>query len=91
VQEFTRRQSDQSSRGIGWDTKTSDRSFSGHLTSRRTFLHTGFTGTSVVVDPEQKTIVVLLTNRVHPTRDNMKIANVRVNVHDAVFGAIQGN
>jgi CubicO group peptidase (beta-lactamase class C family) len=83
------RQSDQSSRGIGWDTKASDRSFSGHLTSRNTFLHTGFTGTSVVVDPEKKMVVVLLTNRVYPTRDNMKIANVRVKVHDAIFGAIQ--
>jgi CubicO group peptidase (beta-lactamase class C family) len=91
VREFTTRQSERSSRGIGWDTKASDRSFSGHFTSRSTFLHTGFTGTSVVVDPEKNLIVVLLTNRVHPTRNNMKIGNVRVNVHDAILGAIRGD
>ncbi|OGU63214.1 MAG: hypothetical protein A3C56_05330 [Ignavibacteria bacterium RIFCSPHIGHO2_02_FULL_56_12] len=89
VRRFTTRQSERSSRGIGWDTKSSDRSFSGRKTSMKTFLHTGFTGTSVVADPENGMIVILLTNRVYPTRDTNKIARVRPAVHEAVYGAIK--
>ena len=85
VKQFTTRQSEKSSRGIGWDTKSSDRSFSGKFTSMKTYLHTGFTGTSVVVDPEKNLIVVFLTNRVHPTRANLKIADVRPKVHNAIL------
>ena len=89
VQQFTTRQSDQSSRAIGWDMRSEGRSFSGKHTSMKTFLHTGFTGTSVVCDPEKNTIVILLTNRVHPTRNTSKIFSVRPAVHDAVFEALQ--
>jgi beta-glucosidase-like glycosyl hydrolase/CubicO group peptidase (beta-lactamase class C family) len=89
VRQFTTRQSDQSSRGIGWDTKFGDRSFSGRYTSQRTFLHTGFTGTSVVGDPESGVAVILLTNRVYPTRANNKLAQVRPQVHNAIFEAIK--
>jgi CubicO group peptidase (beta-lactamase class C family) len=88
VRRFTTRQSDQGSRGIGWDTKSSDRSFSGRWTSLKTFLHTGFTGTSVVADPESGMLIVLLTNRVHPTRANVKISQVRPKVHEAVYEAL---
>ncbi|MBI5463460.1 MAG: serine hydrolase [Ignavibacteriales bacterium] len=88
IKRFTTRQSEKSSRGIGWDTKSSERSFSGTLTSAKTFLHTGFTGTSVVVDPEKNLIIVFLTNRVHPTRASGKIADVRPKVHDAILRAI---
>ncbi len=89
IKQFTARQSEKSSRGIGWDTKTSDGSFSGKYTSEKTFLHTGFTGTSVVVDPEKKIIVVFLTNRVYPTRANSKLFRVRPAVHNAVYGAMK--
>lgn len=89
VKKFIQRQSEQSSRGIGWDTKTSQRSFSGTLTSMKTFLHTGFTGTSVVADPEKNLIIILLTNRVYPTRDNTKIFGARPKVHDAVIRALK--
>jgi beta-glucosidase-like glycosyl hydrolase/CubicO group peptidase (beta-lactamase class C family) len=89
VKQFTARQSEKSSRGIGWDTKSSDRSFSGRFTSMKTYLHTGFTGTSVVVDPEKNLIIVFLTNRVYPTRSNLKIADVRPKVHDAILQALQ--
>ena len=88
VRQFTTRQSEKSSRAIGWDTKTSDRSFSGRLTSMSTYLHTGFTGTSVVVDPERNLIIIFLTNRVHPTRSNTRIFDVRPKVHEAVVEAI---
>ncbi len=89
VERFTTRQADGSSRGIGWDTKSSEHSFSGTLTSMKTFLHTGFTGTSVVVDPVKRLIVVFLTNRVYPTRENMKIGRVRPAVHNAILSAIE--
>jgi beta-glucosidase-like glycosyl hydrolase/CubicO group peptidase (beta-lactamase class C family) len=85
---FIAQQSDKSSRGIGWDTRSSGRSFSGQFTSERTFLHTGFTGTSVVADPEQKIIVILLTNRVYPTRNNNKLSRVRPAVHEAIYRAL---
>lgn len=82
------KQQGESSRAIGWDTRSTGRSFSGQFTSARTFLHTGFTGTSVVVDPEKNVIVVFLTNRVCPTRNNGKLGRVRPAVHDAVFRSI---
>jgi beta-N-acetylhexosaminidase len=89
IARFITQQDPRSSRGIGWDTRSSGRSFSGRFTSARTFLHTGFTGTSVVADPEKNTIVIFLTNRVYPTRNNSQLARVRPAVHDAVFGAIR--
>jgi len=54
-------------RGLGWELNT--QYYMGQLASPSTFGHTGFTGTSVVVDPRRQLIVVLLTNRVHPTAD----------------------
>lgn len=86
---FTTRQSTKSSRGIGWDTKVSPRSFAGRYISEKAFLHTGFTGTSVVVDPTRDLIVVFLTNRVHPTRANQKLNAVRPAVHDAIVNALR--
>ena len=88
VHAFTAQQSERSTRAIGWDTKGKERSFSGALTSPKTFLHTGFTGTSVVCDPEKNIIIVFLTNRVNPTRANLKIAAARPSVHDAILRAI---
>jgi beta-glucosidase-like glycosyl hydrolase/CubicO group peptidase (beta-lactamase class C family) len=88
IRQFTTRQSPKSSRGIGWDTKASPRSFAGRLISEKAFIHTGFTGTSVVVDPTRNLIVVFLTNRVHPTRNNQKINSVRPQVHEAVVKAL---
>ncbi len=88
VRTFTARRPGGSSRAIGWDMKSSGKSFSGSFTSQRTFLHTGFTGTSVVCDPESNVIVLLLTNRVYPSRTSSRIFQVRPQVHDAVFGAL---
>ncbi len=53
-------------RGLGWDVNTSFSSNRGDLFPVGTFGHTGFTGTSVWLDPATETFVVLLTNRVHP-------------------------
>jgi CubicO group peptidase (beta-lactamase class C family) len=57
----------------------------GTLMSPRAFGHTGFTGTSLWIDPENDVYVVLLTNRVHPSRSNDAIKRVRRAVHDAVM------
>ncbi|HUL76637.1 MAG TPA: serine hydrolase, partial [Vicinamibacteria bacterium] len=60
----------------------------GSLLSVRSFGHTGFTGTSMWMDPERGLAVVLLTNRVHPTRQNDQIRGVRAQVADAVVRAL---
>jgi beta-N-acetylhexosaminidase len=72
-----------SSRALGWDTP-SENSSAGTLFGPRSFGHTGFTGTSVWMDPDRNLFVILLTNRVHPTRDNNAIREVRRAVADAV-------
>ncbi len=76
-----------SSRALGWDTP-SHPSSAGTYFSARSFGHTGFTGTSLWIDPDLELIVVLLTNRVHPTRDNIAIRKLRPAIHDAVVLAI---
>jgi CubicO group peptidase (beta-lactamase class C family) len=73
-----------SSRALGWDTMLPTSSC-GTRMSPRAFGHTGFTGTSLWVDPDAGVYVVLLTNRVHPTADNQAIGRVRRTVHDAVM------
>jgi CubicO group peptidase (beta-lactamase class C family) len=50
--------------------------------------HTGFTGTSLWIDPENDIYVVLLTNRVHPSRANEKILAVRPTFHDLVMASV---
>jgi beta-N-acetylhexosaminidase len=74
-------------RTLGWAVPTENGS-SGHYFSAHSFGHTGFTGTSIWIDPDRQLFVVLLTNRVHPTRENTKIQKVRVELHDAVAQAL---
>lgn len=81
VDRITRRQSPSSSRALGWDTP-SGRSSAGDWFSSRSFGHTGYTGTSIWIDPTLDLGVVLLTNRVNPTRDNAKHVPLRRRVHD---------
>jgi CubicO group peptidase (beta-lactamase class C family) len=71
-----------SSRALGWDTMLTTSSC-GTCMSNRAIGHTGFTGTSLWLDPERDFYAVLLTNRVHPTRDNNAIQAVRRDFHDA--------
>jgi serine-type D-Ala-D-Ala carboxypeptidase len=72
-----------SNRALGWE-KPTGRNSAGHLMSSRAFGHTGFTGTSFWVDPSRDLFVILLSNRVNPTRANQKIGAVRVALADAV-------
>jgi CubicO group peptidase (beta-lactamase class C family) len=62
----------------------------GRRLSARAIGHTGFTGTSLWIDPEQDLYVVLLTNRVHPTRENAGLQRIRPAVHDAIVDAVVG-
>ncbi len=69
----------------GFDGKSTAGSSAGELAGPRTFGHLGFTGTSLWIDPDAGTLVVLLTNRVHPTRDSVRIRAARPPAHDALF------
>jgi len=91
VTEFTRRQSvvPGSTRALGWDTPSdSGYSSAGTKLSRHAFGHTGFTGTSIWLDPERELFIILLTNRVNPTRANSAILHVRSEVADLVVDAL---
>ena len=83
VARWTARQRVDASRALGWDTP-SPQSSAGRFFSARSFGHTGFTGTSIWADPERELFVVLLTNRVNPTRDNQKIGPLRRAVADII-------
>jgi beta-N-acetylhexosaminidase len=88
LSEFTAPQSlAKDMRTLGWVVPTEGGS-SGHYFSAHSYGHTGFTGTTIWIDPDRQLFVVLLTNRVNPTRENMKIAQVRPAVHDAVMKAL---
>ncbi len=90
VQRFTRRYEGlPGSRALAWDTMLPTSSC-GPAMSPRAFGHTGFTGTSVWIDPEAGVYIVLLTNRVFPDRDSTGIQEVRVALHTAVMHALRG-
>ncbi len=87
VARWTARQGPESTRALGWDT-ASPRGSAGRFFSARSFGHTGFTGTSIWLDPERGVYVILLTNRVNPTRETTGIAPLRSAVADAVQQSI---
>ncbi|HEX8394538.1 MAG TPA: serine hydrolase [Longimicrobium sp.] len=75
------------SRSLGWDTPSGESS-AGRYFSPRSFGHTGYTGTSVWIDPERSLFIVLLTTRVNPTAENQRHVGLRRAVADAVQAAI---
>lgn len=77
-------------RGLGFQL-AGDGSFMGDLFPAGSFGHTGFTGTSLAVDPSSGLYVVLLTNRVNPTRDNLAIIRFRKIFHNAIIAAFSRN
>lgn len=87
IARWTARQGKSSSRALGWDTPSKGSS-SGRFFSPRSFGHTGFTGTSIWIDPERDLFVILLTNRVDPTRANTRHEPLRRAIADAVQQAI---
>lgn len=93
---FTEKFSDlqyENTRALGWDTKP-DGSESkyripcGEIISENSFGHTGYTGTSVWCDKDRKIIIIFLTNRVYPSRDNNGIREIRPEVHNKVIEAL---
>ena len=78
-----------SSRALGWDMPTPG-GFAGPLASPHAIIHTGFTGTSIYIDPDRDAFIILLTNRVNPTRNNMLIAQARPAIHSAVLSILDG-
>jgi CubicO group peptidase (beta-lactamase class C family) len=78
----------QSTRALGWDTPLPAGSAAGSHFPKNTVGHLGFTGTSVWLDLERAVHVILLSNRVHPSRANDKIKDFRPVIHDLVMEAI---
>lgn len=74
-------------RCLGWQGKDEHGSPGGDLFTQRSYGHTGFTGTSVWIDPRLDLFVVLLTNRVHPSRQNEAIQRLRPLVHNVAVAA----
>jgi len=90
---FTARQFENNRRGLGWDKPILNEpniSPTSFYSSAKTFGHTGFTGTSIWVDPEFNLVFVFLSNRVYPDMNNNKIinANIRPRIQDVVYQSI---
>ena len=79
-----------SSWGLGWDTPSAPSS-SGTKFSPHAFGHLGYTGTSLWVDPLRELEVILLSNRVHPTRQNTGIQQFRPLIHDLIHQELIAN
>jgi serine-type D-Ala-D-Ala carboxypeptidase len=75
-------------RALGFDRPSDENSSSGHLFSRESVGHLGFTGTSFWMDLQRSIIIILLTNRIHPDRKNEKIKQFRPLLHDAIMSKI---
>ncbi len=73
---------------LGWDGKSASESSAGRRMSRETFGHLGFTGTSIWCDPVHDVVIVLLTNRVCPSRANEKIKGFRPAFHDGIVALL---
>lgn len=75
-------------RGLGWWVKGKNTILS-DFSGDRTIYHSGFTGTSIIMDLDNKKAFVLLTNRVHPSRENNKIVRLRRDIHNIAFTSIK--
>lgn len=78
-------------RGLGFKLKGGSNDFMGDLFPESSFGHTGFSGTSLVVDPISGLYIVILTNRIHPTRDNEHIFRFRKQLHNMIFAEFNSN
>jgi CubicO group peptidase (beta-lactamase class C family) len=87
VAAWTRRQPNAGTRALGWDTPA-PRSSAGSYFSERAYGHTGFTGTSLWIDPARDLFVVLLTNRTYSEGSQARILQVRARVADLAARAI---
>ncbi len=88
VRDFTTRRRASSTRGLGWDTPSGANSSAGRWMTEDAFGHTGYTGTSIWIDPELDLFVIVLTNRVNPTRENTRHAPMRREVANLAVRAL---
>ncbi len=79
----------QEARGLGWG-KPQPGKWTGQVFSPAAFGHTGFTGTSLWIDPQRQLFIVLLSNRVHPTRENLLVDEARQAINESVVRAVTG-
>lgn len=77
-----------SQRALGWDMHGSAGGYAGTLASATSLSHTGYTGTSIYIDYQRDAFIVLLTNRVNPTRDNRLIEQARPAIMTAVLRSL---
>lgn len=90
IEHFTRVQDPAvSHRALGWETPNGSNS-AGRLMRPPAFGHTGFTGTSMWIDPANDLFIILLTNRVNPSRENSRIGPVRSTIADITVRAATG-
>lgn len=89
LQRFLRRCPD-ADRALGFDVPSRQGSASGSGFSADSVGYLGFTGTSFWMDLNRSIIILLLTNRVHPNRDNEKIKSFRPQIHDAIMTSLEG-
>lgn len=75
-------------RALGWELANNLGASGGIFLSKRAFGHTGFTGTSIWIDPEYNLGIILLSNRVHPSRKNRKIISFRPRFHNFVLAKL---
>lgn len=87
LEKFVKRQESvkHSSRALGWDTPSRIFSTSGRYFSNESIGHTGFTGVSLWIDLKREIVVILLSNRVHPTRENPTFNQFRPYIHDVIM------
>lgn len=78
-----------SNRALGWDTPSKKGSLAGDFFSNGSYGHTGFTGTSIWVDPNEKIGIIILTNRVHPSRNKSGMRDFRVKFHNDVMQTLK--
>jgi len=92
VTEFAKPQLAGNRRGLGWDHGTPEKEEgpTSNLSPASTFGHTGFTGTCVWLDPENKILYIFLSNRVYPDAGNNKLRqyNIRTRIHDVIYKSL---
>lgn len=94
VDVFTKRQSNLSRRGWGWDKPEPEAGKGGSASKfapKSTYGHTGFTGTCVWADPENQLVYIFLSNRVHPEAENNKLLDesIRTKIHDIIYESME--
>jgi CubicO group peptidase (beta-lactamase class C family) len=91
IRQFAQRQPGTGTRALGWDTPgRPGTGASGTRVSQSSFGHTGYTGTSLWIDPERGTWVVLLTNRTYDTEGSNRMQALRRTLHDRVADSAEG-